>query len=61
MNVAISKLQNGDWVHIFPEGSRSRDGGKTLGTIKRGIGRFVSSSILTNVEERIFNATFIPD
>ncbi|KAF3454528.1 hypothetical protein FNV43_RR04976 [Rhamnella rubrinervis] len=41
MDLAISKLNRGDWVHIFPEGSRSRDGGKTLGSSKRGVGRLV--------------------
>ncbi|KAL2469151.1 Phospholipid/glycerol acyltransferase family protein [Forsythia ovata] len=41
MDLAISKLNCGGWVHIFPEGSRSRDGGKTMGSAKRGIGRLV--------------------
>ncbi|GBG61250.1 hypothetical protein CBR_g19782 [Chara braunii] len=41
VDVAIGKLNKGDWVHIFPEGSRSRDGGRTLGSMKRGIGRLV--------------------
>ncbi|GLJ47131.1 hypothetical protein SUGI_0995110 [Cryptomeria japonica] len=41
MNMALSKLNQGDWVHIFPEGSRSRDGGKTVGPAKRGVGRLV--------------------
>ncbi|KAI5658730.1 hypothetical protein M9H77_27523 [Catharanthus roseus] len=41
MDVAISKLNRGEWIHIFPEGSRSRDGGKSIGSIKRGIGRLV--------------------
>lgn len=41
MDMAISKLNNGGWVHIFPEGSRSRDGGKTMGSSKRGVGRLV--------------------
>lgn len=41
MDMAMSKLNNGGWVHIFPEGSRSRDGGRTMGSIKRGVGRLV--------------------
>ncbi|KAJ0015265.1 hypothetical protein Pint_19774 [Pistacia integerrima] len=41
MDMAISKLNGGGWVHIFPEGSRSRDGGKTIGSSKRGVGRLV--------------------
>ncbi|KAI4349951.1 hypothetical protein L6164_010490 [Bauhinia variegata] len=41
MDMAISKLNCGGWVHIFPEGSRSRDGGKTMGSSKRGVGRLV--------------------
>ncbi|KAK8946327.1 N-acylphosphatidylethanolamine synthase [Platanthera zijinensis] len=41
MDMALSKLNNGGWVHIFPEGSRSRDGGKTIGTAKRGVGRLI--------------------
>ncbi|KAK4778615.1 hypothetical protein SAY86_006143 [Trapa natans] len=41
MDMAISKLNSGGWVHIFPEGSRSRDGGKTLGSPKRGVGRLI--------------------
>ncbi|KAJ6808730.1 tafazzin-like [Iris pallida] len=41
MDMALSKLNSGGWVHIFPEGSRSRDGGRTMGSSKRGIGRLV--------------------
>uniref|UniRef100_A0A5B7BCX3 Phospholipid/glycerol acyltransferase domain-containing protein n=1 Tax=Davidia involucrata TaxID=16924 RepID=A0A5B7BCX3_DAVIN len=41
MDMAISKLNCGGWVHIFPEGSRSRDGGRTMGSAKRGVGRLV--------------------
>lgn len=41
MDVAIAKLNSGGWVHIFPEGSRSRDGGKTVGSPKRGVGRLI--------------------
>ncbi|GMG99739.1 hypothetical protein Nepgr_001579 [Nepenthes gracilis] len=41
LDMAISKLNSGGWVHIFPEGSRSRDGGRTVGFAKRGVGRLV--------------------
>ncbi|XP_077226315.1 phospholipid/glycerol acyltransferase family protein isoform X2 [Tasmannia lanceolata] len=41
LDMAISKLNNGGWVHIFPEGSRSRDGGRTIASAKRGVGRLV--------------------
>ncbi|GAB4835800.1 hypothetical protein Ancab_000716 [Ancistrocladus abbreviatus] len=41
LDMAISKLNSGGWVHIFPEGSRSRDGGRTIGSAKRGVGRLV--------------------
>ncbi|XP_062207991.1 uncharacterized protein LOC133909538 [Phragmites australis] len=41
MDMALSKLNSGGWVHIFPEGSRSKDGGKTIAPAKRGVGRLV--------------------
>jgi monolysocardiolipin acyltransferase len=41
MDMAIAKLNRGGWVHIFPEGSRSRDGGKTMASSKRGVGRLI--------------------
>ncbi|CAM6120598.1 unnamed protein product [Calypogeia fissa] len=39
MEVALTKLNRGEWVHIFPEGSRSRDA--NLQFFKRGVGRLV--------------------
>ncbi|XP_057961144.1 uncharacterized protein LOC131153106 [Malania oleifera] len=41
LDMAVSKLNTGGWVHIFPEGTRSRDGGKTVGSAKRGVGRLI--------------------
>jgi monolysocardiolipin acyltransferase len=55
--MAVEKLRKGDWIHIFPEGSRSRDGGKTIQSAKRGIGRYVcmaKSSRLFNLILQLF-------
>ncbi|KAJ7555685.1 hypothetical protein O6H91_05G050700 [Diphasiastrum complanatum] len=41
LDMALGKLNRGDWVHIFPEGSRSRNGGKTIESAKRGVGRLI--------------------
>eukprot|EP00887_Chlorella_sp_A99_P008113 scaffold12.g8113.t1 len=41
MQVAASRLAAGDWVHIFPEGTRSRTG--KMGPVRRGIGWLVAS------------------
>ncbi|OVA02660.1 Tafazzin [Macleaya cordata] len=49
MDMALSKLNNGGWVHIFPEGSRSRDGGRTMGSAKRGVGRLVMDADKTPI------------
>ncbi|GIL42918.1 hypothetical protein Vafri_745 [Volvox africanus] len=42
MMAAESRLAAGEWVHIFPEGTRSPDG-VTLGSVRKGIGRLVAS------------------
>lgn len=42
MQVAYSRIQRGDWVHIFPEGTRSKDG--SIGKVKRGVGRMVAAA-----------------
>ncbi|GIL73060.1 hypothetical protein Vretimale_4674 [Volvox reticuliferus] len=42
MVAAESRLAAGDWVHIFPEGTRSPDG-VTMGSVRKGIGRLVAS------------------
>ena len=43
MWAAEKQLGAGDWVHIFPEGTRSKDGGRTLGRVRWGVGRLVVS------------------
>lgn len=42
MRAAEGKLAAGEWVHIFPEGTRSSDG-ITMGAIKAGIGHLIAS------------------
>ncbi|KAK9823150.1 hypothetical protein WJX72_000637 [[Myrmecia] bisecta] len=41
MLAAESRLNAGDWVHIFPEGTRSTDG--RLGKVRKGVGRLVAA------------------
>ena len=41
MRAAEARLNAGDWVHVFPEGTRSRDG--KMGPIRRGIGHLVAA------------------
>ena len=38
---AEARRAAGDWVHIFPEGTRSRDG--RMGPVRKGVGRLVAS------------------
>jgi monolysocardiolipin acyltransferase len=41
---AEERLRAGDWVHIFPEGTRSRDGAK-IGPARKGVGRLVAACV----------------
>jgi monolysocardiolipin acyltransferase len=38
---AEERLRSGDWVHIFPEGTRSRDG--RMQPVRKGVGRLVAA------------------
>mmetsp|Transcript_16092 Transcript_16092/g.26537 ORF Transcript_16092/g.26537 Transcript_16092/m.26537 type:complete len:475 (+) Transcript_16092:130-1554(+) len=40
LRAAIDKLDHGDWVHIYPEGTRSRTG--QMGPMRIGVGRLVT-------------------
>jgi monolysocardiolipin acyltransferase len=42
MQAAEERLGRGEWVHIFPEGTRSQGGGK-MGAVRKGIGRLVAA------------------
>lgn len=42
MKAAEAKLAAGEWVHIFPEGTRSTDGTR-MGPIKAGIGHLIAT------------------
>lgn len=41
MLAAQARLAAGEWVHIFPEGTRSPDG-SSLGPVRAGVGRLVA-------------------
>ena len=41
MRAAEARLAAGDWVHVFPEGTRSRDG--RMGHARKGVGRLVAA------------------
>jgi hypothetical protein len=41
MAAAEARLAAGDWLHVFPEGTRSRDG--RMAGVRRGVGRLVAA------------------
>lgn len=43
MRAAKERLGAGEWVHVFPEGTRSKDG-STLGPIRKGVGSLVAAA-----------------
>jgi 1-acyl-sn-glycerol-3-phosphate acyltransferase len=45
---AERRLAGGDWVHLFPEGTRSVDG--RLGTVRRGVGRLYVEAAMQAAE-----------
>jgi len=61
MQLAVQKLNDGDWIHIFPEGTRSVDN-FTIGSMKPGIGRLIAAAdkppIVVPVYHRGVNQVF---
>lgn len=51
MRAAEARLAAGDWVHVFPEGTRSRDG--RMGHARKGVGRLVAACRQTPLGERL--------
>ena len=41
MLAAEQRLAAGDWVHVFPEGTRTKDG--RMGHARKGVGRLVAA------------------
>ena len=41
MQATQQRLNMGDWVHVFPEGTRSVDG--RMGQARRGVGRLIAA------------------
>ena len=48
MEDIVSKLGFGDWVHVFPTGTRDKDS-RSLGPIKPGVARLVCAPETTPV------------
>ena len=51
MAAAEARLAAGDWVHVFPEGTRSRDG--RMGPARRGVGRLVAACAVPPLGARL--------
>lgn len=46
MDAVVGKLQAGDWLHLFPEGTRQPFGGG-IGRLRPGVGRLVADAVPT--------------
>ena len=46
MHAALDRLRHGDWVHIFPEGTRGRDS-SSIQPVRRGVGHLFSATLLS--------------
>jgi 1-acyl-sn-glycerol-3-phosphate acyltransferase len=46
MDAVVGKLQAGDWLHLFPEGTRQPYGGG-VGRLRPGVGRLVADAVPT--------------
>jgi len=49
MDVAVQKLNEGEWVHFFPEGTRTRDPREIIRHLKIGVGRLVADPTITPI------------
>jgi monolysocardiolipin acyltransferase len=59
MQSAVSKLEAGEWVHLFPEGTRSRDG--NLGDMKMGVGMLVADPAITPIVLPFYHVHKLPN
>jgi monolysocardiolipin acyltransferase len=54
MQLAVERLNKGDWIHLFPEGTRSLDG-VHMSACKPGIGKLVCDAAKTPVVLPIYH------
>eukprot|EP00798_Chlamydomonas_sp_ICE-L_P002724 gene2724-12597_t len=59
MVAAEHRLQQGDWVHVFPEGTRTRDP-NCMGPIRKGVGRLVAACETTPLVVKVLVGQPIP-